>query len=37
MFFTLLPVLDLGFSALRNWGVPTWQMDQMLPGWTDVA
>jgi sterol desaturase/sphingolipid hydroxylase (fatty acid hydroxylase superfamily) len=37
MFFTLLPLLDLGFAALRNWGVPTWQMDQMLPGWTDVA
>ena len=37
MFFTLLPVLDLGFANLRNWGVPTWQMDQMLPGWTDVA
>jgi len=37
MFFTLLPVLDFGFAAMRNWGVPTWQMDQMLPGWTDVA
>jgi sterol desaturase/sphingolipid hydroxylase (fatty acid hydroxylase superfamily) len=37
MFFTLLPLLDFGFAALRNWGVPKWQMDQMLPGWTDVA
>lgn len=35
MFFTLDPVLDDGLGVLRTLGLPTFHVDQLLPGWID--
>jgi sterol desaturase/sphingolipid hydroxylase (fatty acid hydroxylase superfamily) len=36
-FFTLEPLVQSGLNALRIAGVPTWNIDQIWPGVTDVA
>jgi sterol desaturase/sphingolipid hydroxylase (fatty acid hydroxylase superfamily) len=41
LFFAVEPAFDALFSTLREWGVPTWQLDQWIapawPGLTDSA
>lgn len=41
LFFAVDPLFDSLFSALREWGVPSWQLDQWIapawPGLTDTA
>ena len=37
MFFTLVPVFDSAIGTLRVWGMPTWSLDDLWPGVTDLA
>ncbi len=36
MFFTLEAWFEQGLGALRTWGLPTWHLDQVWPGVSDV-
>jgi len=37
LFFSIDPVWDALFGSMRVHGLPTWQLDQLWPGVTDVA
>ncbi len=36
LFFSLAPLIDDAFGALRSLGLPTWHLDQAWPGVTDL-
>ena len=36
MFFTLGAWFEQGLGVLRTWGLPTWHLDQIWPGVTDL-
>jgi sterol desaturase/sphingolipid hydroxylase (fatty acid hydroxylase superfamily) len=37
MFFTLEAWFDQGLGMLRTWGLPTWHLDQVWPGVSDMS
>ncbi|MBM3388108.1 MAG: sterol desaturase family protein [Betaproteobacteria bacterium] len=37
LFVTLEPMWNSGLGLLRTWGLPSWHVDALLPGFTDVA
>ncbi len=37
MFFSLVPLFDGAIGTLRVWGMPTWSLDDLWPGVTDLA
>ena len=37
LFFCVDPLWDLLVGKLRMWGLPTWSIEQLWPGFTDVA